>query len=230
MWNDFSYATRSGKRGVPFLNLENTMSNGYDPLASTSMHVSTERRRHWARRLAQSQQGKILLALLLALLTGVTGGMLLQRRRQNVPPSVEPVHASPPALDTRRFAERRNEKESLLRQGRREGKQEGREEMLSTIQQGWRGILIIEDEIALTVANNRAALGSNMGFTVLEYGSYPILVYTADKDGTFSVGIAGNPPGPCFPFLWRKGKIPPPDNPQALNIQGGRRVTVVKHP
>lgn len=84
------------------------------------------------------------------------------------------------------------------------------------------GIAVIEDSTVLSVTNNRAAVASKHGFTIIPYGEYTVTSYAVSADGTAGMGMAGD--ALRFSFVWVKGENPPPRTLRTLEFVSGRRV------
>lgn len=155
---------------------------------------------------------------------GVTGAVFGWSWRE--PPAAKTTPDPP------RVEKNTSPSEHLSRTERTEVERLTLERAYTAISDGWRGVLKIEDGNALTVANNRAALGSGEGFTVLPPGDYLVIAYTRDRDRNEGVGLAGDLHYGCFPFVWKRGlakdSVPPPKTIRALRITSGRRVTAVE--
>lgn len=154
---------------------------------------------------------------------GIGGAVLAWSWRE--PPAAQAT-PDPPRI------EEKKSREHLSRTERAEVERFTLERAYTAIGDGWRGVLKIEDGNALTVANNRAALGSGDGFTPLPPGDYLVIAYTRDKDRNEGVGLAGDLHYGCFPFVWKRGQAkdatPPPKVIRALRIATGRRVTAIE--
>lgn len=108
-----------------------------------------------------------------------------------------------------------------------------REQMIRLLlRDGWERELIVEDGTALTVKNNRAAVGSKEhGFEYLDRDDvYPVIAYRVNREKTFGYGIAGDFLTRPFPFIWIGKEQPPPSSIERLSIPSGRQVVALPPP
>ena len=129
-----------------------------------------------------------------------------------------------PERDTKEDVTQRELPSTAKRPPKTPTEQQIRGQLLWEIRQARQhGVLVIEDGRVKTVRDNLPALGSDRGFTKLDYGEYPIQTYAMEKEGTFGIGVAGEPTALSFLFLWQRGSTPPPRDPHTLELASGRR-------